>query len=185
MNINVPQWTRGHVWEEPPDGSQPVKMGFERQRIVTTGYGVSGHVTVDGHEYWYSSGAERDWLRELDLCIRGGKVRAWQWQPEPIRVEYEHCGKKCVRTYRPDSWVDWVETGEEWLEIKYGRIEQKSGQNIVAFLLAFPERKFCLVWKGPTPKGGKGRSKQTTKREWDKIMQIFASDPEKYHVWYL
>ncbi len=163
------------------------KIGFEKQRIVTTSYGVSGYTTVDGIEVHYASGAEKQWLTELDLAIRAGKVAEWQWQPEPIAVQYHNCRTECTRTYRPDARVVWwnAKEGEVWYEIKYGRIEQKAGNNIVAFLLTYPERKFCLVWQGPTPKGGKGRGRQTTKREWDKIMRIFASDPRRYHVWRL
>lgn len=164
---------------------QAGRMGFDEPRLVTTGYGKSGYVTVDGREYWYSSGAERDWLQQLDLCIRAGEVLDWKWQPEPIPVTYRHARTACTRTYRPDAWVRWRAEGERWYEIKYGRIEQKAGSNILAFCLTYPERPLVLVWKGPVPKGGKGRGKQTTKRKWDDIMRIFASDPEKYHVWRL
>lgn len=160
------------------------KMGFERQRLVTTGYGKSGYTTVDGVEVHCASDAERQWLGELDLAIRGGKVLEWEWQPAPIAVKYRNCRTECTRTYRPDARVVWHDEGEVFYEIKHGRIEQKAGSNIVAFLLTYPERKFCLVWKGPEPRGGKGQH-QTTKRKWDKIMRIFASDPERYHVWRL
>jgi hypothetical protein len=162
---------------------KPPKMGFERQRLVTTGYGKSGYTTVDGVEVHYASGAEKQWLGELDLAIRAGEVREWQWQPEPIPVHYRNSQVECTRTYRPDARVVWVDEGEVFYEIKFGRIETKAGNNIKAFLLTYPERKFCLVWKGPAPKSGKG--KQTTKDQWDKIMHIFESDPEKYHVWRL
>jgi hypothetical protein len=160
------------------------KMGFESfQRIVTTGYGVSGYTTVAGIEVHYASGAERQWLGELDLSIRAGEVLDWKWQPEPIAVKYRNCRTECTRTYRPDAWVYWKKEGLVWYEIKFGRIETRSGNNIRAFLFTYPDRKFCLVWKGSIPTSSKDRGRQTTKTQWDKIVRIFSSDPEKYHVW--
>jgi hypothetical protein len=170
---------------ESDDFAGPCKMGFEGQRLVTTGYGNSGHATVDGISLYYASGAEKKWLTELDLSIRAGTVLEWQWQPDPIPVRYRNCETQCLRTYRPDARVVWVDEGEVWYEIKHARIEQKSGRNIVSFLLTYPERQFCLVWQGPIPRTAKGRGKLTTKVQWDKIMRIFQSDTEKYHVWYL
>lgn len=166
-------WHCRKIVRTKPTPTEPPKMGFEKQRIVTTGYGKAGYFDIDGKTVWTASAVERQWLAELAIAIRGGTVRAWKWQPDPVPVHYRNGRTACTRTYRPDAWVDWLEEGEVTYEIKFGRIETRSGNNIVAFCLSYPDRKMVLVWKGRPPRSG------TTKRQWDKIQ------PHIDHVWYL
>lgn len=158
------------------------KMGFETVQQQFESYGKADWCTVDGREVWTQSKVERQWLAELELAIRAGKVSKWEWQPDPLRLEYKYGGTTGVELYRPDAWVDWVDEGDFYYEIKNGRIEQKAGNKIKRFCLQYPGERLVLVWKGKAPKPAtmqKQKRRRTTKTQWDKIIGLVD------HVWYL
>jgi hypothetical protein len=177
------------------------RMGFEQnRRLTTTGYGKSGWFSisedsarpltnlkdkrfiriVDGiTELWTDSGAERTWITQVEIAIRGGEIIQWCWQPGDIAIPYRYAHGGRERTYRLDGWINWKIDGEFWYEIKYGRIEQKAGNNIKRFCQAYPDRRMVLVWKGPPPKRG------PTKRQWDKIIPWLHQRNGVPHIWYL
>jgi hypothetical protein len=155
--------------------TEPEKMGFEKRFRPEQSYGSAGWITVAGRECYTASGAERQWLRELELAIVGGQVKEWQWQPKEVEIHFKRTGIGCVRTYRPDCRVVWnSDEGEVWYEIKYNRIEQQAGTNVIRFCQQHPDKKMVLVWKGPRP----NRS-GTTKKKFDAIVKLVD------HVWYL
>jgi hypothetical protein len=154
--------------------TEPEKMGFETRRFQGQSYGTSEWIDVAGRRCWTQSGAERQWLRELEIAIAGGAVQEWWWQPADVAIPYRFARGLRERTYRPDAHVLWADGKDEWYEIKYGKIDQKAGNNIKRFCQTYPDRKMVLVWKGPKP-----TRTGTTKNQWDKIL------PWVDHVWYL
>lgn len=84
MNINVPEWARGHFWEEPPDGSEefwafqfkppcapgdPLCFRFDKRAVATA---VVDRIERPGQS----------------VCDATGRfARGWKvfWRPETFR----------------------------------------------------------------------------------------------------
>jgi hypothetical protein len=158
------------------------KMGFESQPKQFESYGKAGEIEIDGRTLWTQSKVERQWLQELELAIRAGRVVEWEWQPPAVLLAYKYDHQEATETYRPDARVAWVDEGEFWYEIKNGRIEQKAGNKIKRFCQQNPDKRLVLVWKGKAPKPAtekKQKHRRTTKTQWDRL-QAWV-----HHVWYL
>ena len=140
-------------------------------QVVTTSYGNTGYLAVDGNQYHYASAAERDFLYEVKLCLQSKQIRRWIWQPAAVAITYRHGGVDCTRTYRPDAWIQWQDGVELWYEVKHSRIDQKAANNMLQFCRN--GRPLVLVWKGSFPKKG------IMKRRFDQLR------PHLHHVWRL
>ena len=135
-------------------------------------YGNAGTYNINGTDYYCSSDAERMWLELVTPGLASGEVKKLVWQPKPgYAIAYKYDKQDCADVYRPDALFRWL-LEEEWvIEIKRGRIEQKSVSKIKRFCMQYPEKKVVVVWYGRFPKKG------VAKRRLDRLR------PHLHHIW--
>lgn len=147
------------------------KMGFETTKTTTQSYGRSGTIVIDGISYHCASEAEALWLQIVAPGLRSGDIRQLDWQPGSISLTYKYSKQECKDTYRPDAHIYWANGDDWWVEIKRGRLDQKSANKLKRACQQYPTMQFVLCWMGRLPKKG------VIRRRIERLV------PHLHHMW--
>ncbi len=114
----------------------------------------------------------------LDMARQAHAIEQWEYEPKSFPLKYKYRSNDLMQSYTPDFRAAWTDWGEQWYEVKRGRIDQKYANKIVRFCRQYPEYTLVLVWYGPLPKARTRQGKPNKRWTYfDKVRE--AVD----HVW--